>query len=55
MPWVKMNKAELIQTIRTLEKIARDNKELCERAVKQIEERDLLDAEEEVRESTLTH
>ena len=52
--WTKMTKAELIQTIKELQTIARDNKELCERAVKQIEERDILNAEE-VRESTLTH
>lgn len=53
--WAKMTKAELIRTIEELQTIARDNKELCERAVRQIEERDILEAEEEMHESTLTH
>ena len=38
MGWHKMTKKELIQAIEQLEKIARDNKEIADRAVKQAKE-----------------
>ncbi len=36
--WHKMSKAELIETIEQLERVARDNKELAERSVAQAKE-----------------
>jgi hypothetical protein len=51
----KWTKAELIQCIEELKKVAQANKDLAERAVRQVEERDNLDFEETVESGTLSH
>ena len=51
----RWTKAELIQYIEELTKVAQENKDLAERAVKQVEERDRIETEEITDQSASWH